>query len=118
MIEKAVTVCDVITLDRAVRKNVVSVVYFVQRIDPAETDADSEKLRKLLYTFEQSARSKDHEVIDESSRRSCRLTAWARRYFGTWWYVKGYLLRRLSFHYLNNLVHKARCMGARIQGGD
>ena len=42
IIKKAVTVCDVLTLDRAVRKNVVSVVYFVQRIDPAETDADSE----------------------------------------------------------------------------
>ena len=57
-IEKAITVCDVITLDRAVHKNMVSVVYFVQRIDPAESDAESEKLRKLLYTLEQGARSK------------------------------------------------------------
>jgi hypothetical protein len=79
VIEKAVTVCDVITLESAVHKNMASVVYFVQRIGPAESDAESVKLRKLLYTFEQSTRSKDHEVIDESNRRSCRLTAWARR---------------------------------------
>ncbi len=57
-IEKAVTVCDVITLDRAVHKKMVSVVYFVQRIYPAESDAESEKLRKFLYTLEQSKRSK------------------------------------------------------------
>ena len=57
-IEKAITVCDVITLDRAVHKNMVSVLYFVQRIYPAESDAESEKQRKFLYTPEQSARSK------------------------------------------------------------
>ena len=68
IIKKAVTVCDVITLDRAVRKNVVSVVYFVQRIDPAETDADSKKLRKLLDKLEQRARSKYPKMnVDEGS---------------------------------------------------
>jgi hypothetical protein len=87
-IEKAVTVCDVITLDRAVHKNMVSVVYFVQRIYPVESDAESEKLRKLVYSLEQSARSKCYMVIDESNRRSCRLAAWARRCVGTWWVHK------------------------------
>ena len=52
IIKKAVTVCDVITLDRAVRKNVVSVVYFVQRIDPAERDADPDKLRFIVNFVE------------------------------------------------------------------
>ncbi len=37
-------------------------MYVLQRIDPAESDAESEKLRMLLYKLEQSACSKYNNV--------------------------------------------------------
>ena len=47
-LKKTVTIGDIITLDRAVNMDILSVVYFVMQIDPAEREANLENLRKAL----------------------------------------------------------------------
>ena len=54
---KTITLGDIITLDRAVQRDTRSVVYFITKIDPAEIEADLEKLRKLISNLEESLRS-------------------------------------------------------------
>ncbi len=54
---KTITLGDIITLDRAVQMDTCSVVYFIIRIDPAEIEADPEKLRKVIFNLEESLRS-------------------------------------------------------------
>ncbi len=39
-LQKTITLCDIITLDRAVRRVARSVVFFVTQIDPLEREAD------------------------------------------------------------------------------
>ena len=54
---KTITLGDIITLDRAVQRDTRSVVYFITKIDPAEIEADLEKLRKVILNLEESLRS-------------------------------------------------------------
>ena len=54
---KTITLGDIITLDRAVQMDTRSVVYFITQIDPAEIEADLEKLRKVIFNLEESLRS-------------------------------------------------------------
>jgi len=54
---KTITLGDIITLDRAVQMDTRSVVYFITQIDPAEIEADLEKLRKVILYLEDSLRS-------------------------------------------------------------
>jgi len=50
--EKLITVGDIVTLHRVAQKMVPSVVIFIQRIDPAERDADPDKLRFIVNYVE------------------------------------------------------------------
>ena len=50
--EKPITVGDIVTLHRVAQKKVPSVVNFIQRIDPAERDADPDKLRLIVNYVE------------------------------------------------------------------
>ena len=54
---KTITLGDIITLDRAVQRDTRSVVYFITKIDPAEIEADLEKLRKVILNLEERLRS-------------------------------------------------------------
>ena len=54
---KTITLGDIITLDRAVQRDTRSVVYFITKIDPAEIEADLEKLRNVILNLEESLRS-------------------------------------------------------------
>ena len=55
---KTITLGDIITLDRAVRKDTRSVVYFVTQIDSTEREADLENMRKAILRLDESLRSK------------------------------------------------------------
>ena len=69
MFKKIITLGDIITIDRAVQRDTRSVVYFVTQIDPAEREADLEKLRKAILNLEESLRSKtsNQTKIQEAS---------------------------------------------------
>jgi hypothetical protein len=55
--EKLITVGDIVTLHRVAQKKVPSVVNFIQRIDPAERDADPDKLRCIVNYVENALRT-------------------------------------------------------------
>jgi hypothetical protein len=55
--EKLITVGDIVTLHRVAQKKVLSVVNFIQRIDPAERDADPDKLRNVVNYVENAVRT-------------------------------------------------------------
>ena len=66
---KTITLGDIITLDRAVQRDTRSVVSFITKIDPAEIEADLEKLRKvILYLdeFLRSATANGKKIRDDS----------------------------------------------------
>jgi hypothetical protein len=55
--EKNITVGDIVTIHRVAQKGAPSVVNFIQRIDPAEKDADPDKLRCIVNYVEKTVRT-------------------------------------------------------------
>ena len=66
-LKKTITLGDIITLDRAVNMDILSVVHYVMRIDPAGGEANFESLRKVLLNLHERLRSNIPRRIQEAS---------------------------------------------------